>query len=107
MGVIPGWMMPHRIIVEAYQGEAGTGPVYAAPVEVKCFRDDKRKLVRNQLGEEVVSETQCFCEPGTVAPPKSRVQLLGFSPRTTFVLAEGTRDGGDMPTPDHVEVALQ
>ncbi len=106
MGVIPGFLMVHTITIEPYQGEGGSGPVYGAPVSVRCFREDSRKLVRNQLGEQVVSESQAYCPPGTVAPPKSRVTINGTNSRTAFVIQAKDRDGGGLPTPDHVEVVL-
>lgn len=103
MGVIPAWLLVHTITIEPYLGEGGSGPVYGAAVEVRCFREDGRKMVRNQVGEQVVSETTCFCLPGTAAPEKSRVQVNG---RTAFVLASKDRGGGGLGTPDHVEVNL-
>lgn len=106
MGVIPGHLLRHTITIEPYQGEGGSGPVYGPGVEVRCFREDSRKLVRNQLGEQVVSESQAYCLPGTVAPPKSRVTIPGSNPRTAFVIQAKDRDGGGLPTPDHVELVL-
>lgn len=103
MAVIPAHLLRHRIVVEPYLGEGGSGPLFGPPVVVKCFREDSRKLVRDEVGEQVVSETQCMCLPGTVAPPKSRVQVDG---REAFVIAHKNRDGGGLATPDHVEVVL-
>lgn len=106
MGLMPRFLMVHTIVIEPYLGESGTGPVYGPAVPVMCFREDSRKLVRNQLGEQVVSESQAYCDPGTVGPPKSRVQLQGANPREAFVILAKERDGGGLPTPDHVELVL-
>lgn len=103
MAPIPLQLLRHTVRIEPYEGEAGTGPVYGAPVDVPCFREDGRKLVRNQLGEQVVSESTVYCLPGTVAPPESRVTVNG---RTAFVIIAKDRDSGTAQPLDHVEVAL-
>lgn len=101
--VIPGWLLRHQVTVEPYLGQAATGPRYGAPVPVRCFVDAARRKVRNQLGEEVLSEATVYCPPATVAPPKSRVTVNG---REAFVITAKPRDGGGLPTPDHLELAL-
>lgn len=104
MGTIPAFLLQHQILIEPYLGESGNGPVYGPAVQVRCFCDDSRKLVRNELGEQVVSEATAYCPPGTVAPAKSRVTHDGG---VSFVLVTKNRDGGSLGTPDHVEVVLQ
>jgi hypothetical protein len=104
VGVIPGWLLRHEMIVEPYQGTGAHGPVYGPPVAVRCFVEDKRRLLRGPNGTELISETTVYCPLGTVAPAESRVQVNG---RTTTVLNASRRDGGGLPTPDHLEVMLQ
>lgn len=101
--VIPGWLLRHQVTVEPYLGQAATGPSYGAPVLVPCFIEEKRRKVRNQLGEEVVSAATVYCRPDVDAPPKSRVNVRG---REAFVVTDGLNDGGGLPTPDHRELAL-
>lgn len=103
MAIDISWLLRHEIIIEPYLGQGGNGPTYGPPVTVKCFRDDGRKLVRNAAGEQVVSESTCICPLATVAPPLSRVTVNG---RTAYVITAKRRDGGGLPTPDHLEVAL-
>lgn len=104
MGTIPGFLLGHTMIVEPYLGTGAHGPLYGPPVTVRCFVEDKRRLLRGPNGSEVISETTAYCTLGTVAPAESRVQVNG---RTTTVLAAMRRDGGGLPTPDHLEVMLQ
>jgi hypothetical protein len=91
------------MVVEPYLGQGAAGPLYGPAVAVACFVDDGRKLVRNELGEQVVSESTVYCRLETVAPPKSRVTVGG---RQSLVIVAKRRDGGGLPTPDHLELAL-
>jgi len=101
---IPGWLLRHRITIEPYEGESSTGPVYGAAQTVRCFVDEQTRVVRSPGGEETTSSSTAYCAPGTTAPPMSRVTLP--SGRITTVIAALTRDGGGLPTPDHVEIQL-
>lgn len=102
---LPGWLQRHEVTVEAYQGDGAYGAVYAAPVTVRCMVDDRRRLVRTAEGDEAVSETTLYVGDLTAdIPPESRVTVNG---RTTTVLGVSRHDGAGLPTPDHLEVALQ
>lgn len=99
----PKWLLQHQVTIEPFEGNGANGPVYGAPVTVKCFRDDKRRLVRGASGSQVVSGSTVYCLPGTVAPPESRVDL---GTRVATVITVADRDGGKLPVPSHVEVNL-
>ncbi|MGD6750990.1 hypothetical protein [Streptomyces sp. BH105] len=103
--LIPAFLLQHQISVEAWQGEGPYGPSYAAPVTVRCFLDEQTRMVRSPGGEEVTSSSTAYALPDAVCPPRSRVTLP--SGRTTTVIAAYQRDGGNLPTPDHLEVQLQ
>lgn len=105
MSRIPGWLLRHTIVIEPHLGESSTGPVYGPPQRVRAFVDEQTRTVRSPGGEEVTSSSTAYCAPGTTAPPLSRVTLP--SGRTTTVIATLSRDGGGLPTPDHVEIQLQ
>lgn len=104
MGSIPAWLLRHQAIVEPLTGEGPFGPQYGAAGAVQCFVDEKRRLVRDAAGAEVVSETTVYMPLDTVCPAGSRVTVNG---RQTFAITASRRDGGGLPTPDHLEVALQ
>ena len=99
---LPRWLLQHTASIEPFAGAGANGPVYDTATVVKCFREDKRRLVRAPNGEQVVSETTLYCLPGTVAPPQSRVDL---GTRVATVITVADRDGGRLPVPSHVEVS--
>jgi hypothetical protein len=102
---VPGWLLRHRITIEPYKGDSSTGPLYGPPQQVRAFVDEQTRAVVSPGGETVTSSSTAYCAPGTTAPPLSRVTLP--SGRTTKVIAALPRDGGGLPTPDHVEIQLQ
>lgn len=104
MGAIPPFLLRHTVTIEPFLGAGGAGPRYGTGVAVRCFVDDKRRRVRNQLGKEVVAEATVYCPLATDAPVESRVTLP--SGRTGYVITASRRDGGGLPTPDHLELAL-
>lgn len=104
MGSLPAFLLRHEVAVEPFEGEGPFGKEYGPETLVRCFVDDKRRLVRSSTGEEVVSESTFYAPLDTVCPEGSRVTVNG---RETTVLAASRRDGGGLPTPDHLEVALQ
>lgn len=94
----------HVVLVETLTGTGGMGDVFAAPVELVCLVDDRRRLVRAADGTEVVSESTVFAPAGTTSlTPGSRVLLP--SGRTSVVLALTVADSGGMDLPDHVQAA--
>ncbi|GAA3441060.1 hypothetical protein [Planomonospora venezuelensis] len=104
MSDLPAFLLRHTVTVEALTGEGPYGPEYDDATTVRCFVDDKRRLVRDATGGQVVSETTVYMPLSTTCPVGSRVTVNG---RTTTVLVSARRDGGGLPTPDHLEVALQ
>ncbi len=99
--MIPSFLLPHTVTVEPYEGSGANGPRFGPAVTVRCYREDKRRLVRASNGDQVISETTVWCQLGTVAPPKSRVDL---GDRKAEVIVCGRLDGGALPVPSHLEV---
>ncbi|MEV4320988.1 hypothetical protein AB0J37_02015 [Microbispora rosea] len=104
MGAIPQFLLRHTVVIRPALGEGPFGPTFGDPVTVRCFVDEKRRLVRGPTGSEVVSEATVYAQPGTVCPVGSMVTLP--SGREASALAIGDLDGGSLPTPDHLEIAL-
>ena len=104
MADIPAVLLRHTVLIEPYEGEGPFGPEYGEQELVRCFIDDRRRLVIGPTGDEAVSETTVYMPLDTVCPVHSRVTVNG---RSTIVLAASRRDGGGLPVPDHLEVALQ
>ncbi|HZM83828.1 MAG TPA: hypothetical protein VFC19_49550 [Candidatus Limnocylindrales bacterium] len=104
MAAIPTWLLRHPAIIEPYQGNSPSGPVYGLPVHIRCFAEDQRRLVRDDQGTEIISETTLYCPLSTVAPAESRVTVAG---RVSTVIVARRRDGAGLPTPDHLEVSVR
>ncbi|MET7333275.1 hypothetical protein [Nonomuraea sp. NPDC005650] len=105
MGSVPAWLLRHTVLVEPFEGSGPIGAEYGEQTPVRCLVEEKRRLVRDAEGAEVVSETTFYAPLGTVCPPESRVTLP--SGRVTYAIVSAPHDGGGLPTPDHLEVALQ
>ena len=99
----------HTVTVQRFAGAGAEGDTWDDPESaVLCFVSEKRQLVRAASGEQVVSETTVYF-PKTVAdiPPESLVTIgAPFVERVTTVITASRHDGGGLPTPDHLEVAL-
>ncbi|PBC80113.1 hypothetical protein BX265_4949 [Streptomyces sp. TLI_235] len=105
MAALPAALMRHRITVEPYLGSSAYGPKYGPEVTgVRCFLEERTRLVRAPGGEEVVSSSTAYAPLATVCPARSRVTLPDG--RTTTVIAALRHDGGGLPTPDHLEIQL-
>ncbi|MFE3449627.1 hypothetical protein ACFXJ8_11895 [Nonomuraea sp. NPDC059194] len=104
MGNLPAWLLRHTVIVEPFEGEGPFGPEFGDQVTERAFIDEKRRLVRDAEGVEVVSETTVYMRLAATCPAGSRMIVNG---RLTYVITASRRDGGGLPTPDHLEVALQ
>jgi hypothetical protein len=105
MGAVPGWMLRHRIKVEPYLGESAVGAVYGPAVDdVRAFVDEEIHEVRSSTGQQVVSSSMVICLLSVDVPPQSRVTLADG--RQTSVIIAKRRDGGGLPTPDHLEIHL-
>lgn len=95
----------HTITVKTRTGGGSLGPTYTPPAAVTCFVEDKRRLVRNADGAQVVSETTIYAPTGTTAlAPESLVTLP--SGRVATVITSAVLHGGDLDLPDHVHAAL-
>ncbi|MFF0860901.1 hypothetical protein ACFYUV_04010 [Nonomuraea sp. NPDC003560] len=78
--------------------------MYGEQVAERAFIDEKRRLVRDSEGAEVVSETTVIMRLDAVCPAESRVTVNG---RITYAIVSARQDGAGLPTPDHLEVACQ
>lgn len=100
---LPKRFLTHTVVVEPYLGDGAYGPTYGPEKPVRCLVDDSRRVVRDADGTEVISETTIYAGVDAEIPAKSRVQVAG---RESWVIRTARRDGGGLPTPDHLEVAV-
>lgn len=103
---LPRRWLQHEVTVEPYGGNSGArGPVFGAPVTVRCFLEETNRMVRAKDDTEVLSSATVYCRLDAVdAPPESRVTLPDG--RVTTVLVQARHDSGGLPLPDHLEVSL-
>lgn len=104
---IPAVLLPHTVTVRPYLGAGPYGDVWGDPVVVReVFVEDRRRLVRNQSGEELVSESTVRTRPNVRVPVGSKVTVWqGTSlERTGRVITTSVFDHPS--TWSHVEVAL-
>jgi len=105
MVTLPAFWLQHQVTVEPYEGNSGHGPVFGAPVTVRCWLEKTTRMVRAADGNEVTSSAQFYCRLDALdAKPESRVTLP--SGRVTTVLTVARRDAGRLPLPEHLEVSL-
>lgn len=104
MGSLPGWLLTHRMVVEPFLGASGTGPAYGRPVEVRCFVEPGRATARGGETRTAIETATIYAPLDTVITPEARVTVEG---RRVEVVSVTRRDGGGLPTPDHVEIVVQ
>jgi hypothetical protein len=51
------FLLWHRAVIEPYLGDSAGSPLYGPPVPAGCYAEDKRRLVRDTSGAEVIAET--------------------------------------------------
>lgn len=91
----------HTASVEPYLGGGAYGDQYGTAVEVPCYFEGRRELVRASDGTEVVSEGLMMTDLRDDITPGSRVSVEN---RETWVISVGRlNDGGSLA---HLEVAL-
>lgn len=95
----------HTVTVETKTGSGAYGDVYAAPVDVPCWLEPKRRLVRGKDGQEVLSSSFLSCDVvhAAVFTPDTRVTHDG---KTAYVIGVNTFTSGPLGLPDHLEIDL-
>lgn len=96
---------PMTVTIEAYAGSGPYGDTYAAAVQVSCWVDVKRKLVRAPDGSQVISESTVLVPLDTTAPARSRVTLPDG--QQTLVITAARREAAGLPLPEHLEIACE
>lgn len=102
----------HTVTVETLTGTDGYGreifaaPVILTPPDTGVFVEQKRRMVRDANGAEVISETTVYGRPEAAGQflPGSRVTYRGA---TSHVITTSLHDSGDLALPDHIQVALK
>ncbi|MGH9248316.1 MAG: hypothetical protein ACRD0W_02185 [Acidimicrobiales bacterium] len=61
---VPSRWFADQVEVESRTGTGASGPIYDPPVQVRCHLQQRRQLVRDADGREVVSESTVRVPPG-------------------------------------------
>lgn len=108
MSEIPEWLLVHEITLEDHLGVNGRGEdVYAEPVTLPAFVEPGRRLVRDRTtGDMVESTSVVYIAPRSPVPsPDARITLMDGT--TPDIMDVRNRDGGGLPTPDHIEIVCR
>ena len=108
MADIPADLLVHPVDVEVPTTGDFYGPGYEPAVTVSCFASEKRRMVRDQSGAEVVAETTLTARLADADrfAIGARVTRHGGAPRPQHVISVSRHDDGGMGAWQHVEVAL-
>lgn len=101
--MIPPQLLVHTASVQPYEGSGAYGDAYGTAVDVPCYYEGRRQLVRGSDGAEAVSEGVFYANQDVEVPVGSRVSVAG---RDTYVLSVSTLDDGGLTGLAHIEVAL-
>lgn len=95
----------HVAAVETLTGSGAFGESYAPAVNVACYADDGYHLVRNKVGDEVVSQTVIYA-PIASASSFAVDSRVTVNARVATVISVNAREVGSLSVPAHVEVHL-
>ena len=113
MAEIPTRFLVHRCQLKPFLGTGAYGDRYGEPIPgVQCWIDHKRRMVRTESGEEVVSEATLLFRldriPDTL--PNTLVtlhtELEGVPAREAQIITQAIRTDGNMGAWQHVEVTV-
>lgn len=100
MGEVPGWLLRHRCTVEPYEDWG----VYGPPRSLTCFINEALASA-GPAGSERVAQLTIVAKPYEQVPAGSLITLADG--RKGYAAAMVHHDGGGLPTPDHIEIAMQ
>ena len=84
---LPKAAQPHTVAIKEYEGDGAYGPIFSEPYEVQGYFQQERKVVKDQEGNEVVSDAQFFTSENIRPPTESLV----YFPLTEDKLEENTQ----------------
>lgn len=101
---IPPWLLVHTVTIERSLGVNANGPVFDAPVDVAAFVDPSRTRETGDETAERVARATIFVPLDTTVDTGDRITVNG---RVSTVVEVLRRDGGGLPTPDHIEIRTE
>lgn len=101
---LPKFVQPHTVDVQEYNGDTTYGPDYSDSYEVEGYFQNTRKYIRDDEGDEVVSESQFYTSEDIDLPKKSIVTFDGIDHE---VITTSRKTNALIGKLTHVEVALE
>lgn len=112
MADLPPELLVHSVAVQPLTGTGAYGDAFADPVEFPAWIEEKRRLVRDQNGAQVVSEAtfRTSLEHAVHTPPGSLVvlhtELSGVPLRSSRVISQAFHTDGGLGAWQHLEVVV-
>ena len=113
MAEIPDRFLVHRATLQGFTGAGPYGEVFGEPVAgVPCWVSNRRRLVRTETGEEVVSEATVLFKldrreltvPNSLITLHTEIDPAGTS--TAQILSQAIHTDGGMGAWQHLEVTV-
>ena len=112
MADLPSQLLVHTVDVQTLTGSGAYGDVFAATVTVPAWIEEKRRLVRNTLGDQVVSEATIrtavahadLFSPGSLVT--LHTELSNVALRSSRVISEAFHTDGGAGAWQHLEVTV-
>ena len=85
---LPKAAQPHTVTIKEYEGDGAYGPTYSDSYEVQGYFQQEREVVKDQEGNEIVSDAQFFTSEDIEPPTESIVtfndiehEVISISPK--------------------------
>lgn len=107
-----GRLLTQTVPVKTCLGSDSSGPILADPADVACYIEDSVRMVRDSMGQEVVSSVRLIAalDAAPAVPPVAGQftvnSVATVNGRDVQVLTAARRDGVGPTRCWHVEIAL-
>lgn len=104
MADLPEWALRHTLTAEPYLGRSiGGDPLYGPPVQVRCLIDRNLKEINPDEIRVEPSGARIYTQLDAPINSETRLTVEG---RRVEIVTLFRRDGGGLPTPDHLEIIV-
>ena len=98
------FLQPHKADYKEYKGSGIEGPVYEDTVEIKGYYQQEREIVKDDDGNEIISNSRFYTSADEDFPPQS---ILDINNRDNEVITASKYYNALNGKLSHVEVALK
>ena len=101
---MPKFLQNKQATLKKYEGDTPQGPSYEDPVTIKGYYEQEREIVKDDDGNEVISESQFYTSEDIEIPPQS---ILEIGERENEVITVSRYEIPITGKFNHQEVALK